>query len=51
VFKEAVTSGRLLYDVQVAGSQRAALTDMFKAAVDSGYLPKMPPESAIHTVN
>lgn len=51
VFKEAVASGRLLYDIQLAASQRPALIDMFKAAVDSGYLPKMPPDSAIYTLN
>lgn len=49
IFKEAVTSGRLLYDIVPAASQRAALTDMFKAAVDSGYMPKMPPEGIIYT--
>jgi ABC-type nitrate/sulfonate/bicarbonate transport system substrate-binding protein len=51
VFKEAVTSGRLLYDIVIADTQRAALTEMFRAAVDSGYIPKMPPEHAIHKQN
>jgi hypothetical protein len=46
-----VTSGRLLYDIVIADTQRAALTEMFKAAVDSGYIPKMPPEHAIHKQN
>ena len=50
VFKEAVASGRLAYDVQPAwGSERAALWDMFKIAVDSGYLLKLPNENVIYS--
>jgi len=50
VFKEAVASGRLAYDVQPAwGSERAALWDMFKIAVDSGHLPKLPNENVIYS--
>lgn len=49
VFKEAVASGRLVYDVLPAWEgERAAIWDMFKVAVDSGYLPKLPDEGAIH---
>ena len=49
VFKEAVTSGRLVYDVLPAWEgERAVIWDMFKVAVDSGYLPKLPDEAAIY---
>ena len=49
VFKEAVASGRLVYDVLPAWeSERAVIWDMFKVAVDSGYLPKLPDEGAIY---
>jgi ABC-type nitrate/sulfonate/bicarbonate transport system substrate-binding protein len=49
IFKEAVASGRLLYDVQPAWEgERAAIWEMFKVAVDSGYLPKLPDEAAIY---
>jgi ABC-type nitrate/sulfonate/bicarbonate transport system substrate-binding protein len=49
VFKEAVTSGRLVYEVLPAWEgERAAIWDMFKVAVDSGYLPKLPDEGAIY---
>jgi NitT/TauT family transport system substrate-binding protein len=49
VFKEAVASGRLLYDVQPAWqAERGVLWDMFKIAVDVGYLPKLPDEGAIY---
>jgi len=48
--EEAVASGRLAYDVQPAwGSERAALWDMFKIAVDSGHLPKLPNENVIYS--
>ena len=50
VFKEAVASGRLAYDVRPAwGPERAALWDMFKIAVDSGHLPKLPNEHVIYS--
>jgi ABC-type nitrate/sulfonate/bicarbonate transport system substrate-binding protein len=49
VFKDAVASGRLVYEVLPAWeSERAAIWDMFKIAVDSGYLPKLPDEGAIY---
>lgn len=49
VLKEAVTSGRLVYDVLPAWEgERAAIWEMFKVAVDSGYLPKLPDENAIY---
>jgi ABC-type nitrate/sulfonate/bicarbonate transport system substrate-binding protein len=49
-FKQAVASGRLAYDIQPAWqSQRQAIWDMFKVAVDAGYLPKLPNENVIYT--
>jgi ABC-type nitrate/sulfonate/bicarbonate transport system substrate-binding protein len=49
ILKEAVTSGRLVYDIQPAWEgERAVIWDMFKVAVDSGYLPKLPDEGAIY---
>jgi len=49
VLKEAVASGRLVYDIQPAWEgERAAIWDMFKVAVDVGYLPKLPDEGAIY---
>ena len=49
VLKEAVTSGRLVYDIQPAWeAERAVIWDMFKIAVDIGYLPKLPDEGAIY---
>ena len=49
VFKEAVASGRLVYDVLPAWEgERAVIWDMFKVAVDSGYLPKLPDEGAMY---
>lgn len=49
VFKEAVASGRLIYDVQPAWEgERPVIWDMFRAAVDSGYLAKLPDEGAIY---
>jgi NitT/TauT family transport system substrate-binding protein len=50
VFKEAVASGRLLYDVQPAwGAERAALLDMFRIAVESGHLAKLPGDNVIYS--
>jgi ABC-type nitrate/sulfonate/bicarbonate transport system substrate-binding protein len=49
VFKEAVESKRLVFDVQPAWeAQRAAIWDMFKVAVEADYLPKLPPDDAIY---
>jgi ABC-type nitrate/sulfonate/bicarbonate transport system substrate-binding protein len=49
VFKEAVASGRLVYDVLPAWeAERAVIWDMFKIAVDVGYLPKLPDDGAIY---
>ena len=44
-----MASGRLVYDVLPAWEgERAVIWDMFKVAVDSGYLPKLPDEGAIY---
>ena len=49
VLKEAVAAGRLVYDIQPAWeAERAVIWDMFKVAVDIGYLPKLPDEGAIY---
>ena len=49
VLKEAVTAGRLVYDIQPAWeAERAVIWDMFKIAVDIGYLPKLPDENVIY---
>lgn len=49
VFKAGVQSGRLLYDVLPAsGAEREVIWGMFKVAVETGYLPKMPGENAIY---
>ena len=49
VLKDAVGSGRLVYDIQPAWEgERAVIWDMFKVAVDIGYLPKLPDEGAIY---
>jgi NitT/TauT family transport system substrate-binding protein len=48
-FKAAVSSGRLAYDIKPAwGSEREAIWNMFKIAVDAGYLPKLPSELVIY---
>jgi ABC-type nitrate/sulfonate/bicarbonate transport system substrate-binding protein len=50
IFKEAVESGRLVFEVLPAwGGERAVIWDMFKVAVDTKYLPKLPGEDAIFT--
>jgi len=50
VFKDGVKSGRLSFDVQpAAGVERTVIWDMFKVAVDSNYLPKLPNEDAIYS--
>lgn len=49
VFKDAVASGRLVYDVLPAWeAERGVIWDMFKIAVDVGYLPKLPDDGAIY---
>lgn len=49
VFKDAVASGRLAYDIRPAWeSERDAIWNMFKIAVDAGYLPKLPSEDVIY---
>jgi NitT/TauT family transport system substrate-binding protein len=49
IFKAGVQSGRLVFDVlPAAGAQRDVIWDMFKVAVDTGYLPKLPGEDAIY---
>jgi ABC-type nitrate/sulfonate/bicarbonate transport system substrate-binding protein len=48
-FKAAVSSGRLAYDIKPAWeSEREAIWNMFKIAVDAGYLPKLPNERVIY---
>lgn len=48
VVKEAIASKRLVYEVEPAwGPERKVIESMFKAAVDTGYLAKMP-EGAIY---
>ncbi len=50
VFKEAVTSKRLVYEVLPAWEgERSAVLDMFKMAVDSGYLDKLPDGGTIYS--
>ncbi|OLC11820.1 MAG: hypothetical protein AUH29_18395 [Candidatus Rokubacteria bacterium 13_1_40CM_69_27] len=49
VFKEAVSAGRLVYDVlPVWEGERRVIWDMFKMAVDHGYLAKLPDEGVIY---
>jgi len=49
VLKEAVTARRMTYEFLPAWEgERAVIWDMFKVAVDSGYLPKLPDEAAIY---
>jgi NitT/TauT family transport system substrate-binding protein len=49
VYKDAVKSGRLTFDVRpTTGPIRDTIWDMFKIAVDTKYLPKLPPEDAIY---
>jgi ABC-type nitrate/sulfonate/bicarbonate transport system substrate-binding protein len=49
VFKSAVQSGRLVFDVLPAsGAEREVIWGMFKVAVETGYLPQMPSEDAIY---
>lgn len=46
--KAALASGRLAYDIKVAAKEEDALWNMFKVAVDAGYLPKLPDKSVIY---
>jgi NitT/TauT family transport system substrate-binding protein len=49
VFKAGVQSGRLVFDVlPAAGAEREVIWGMFKVAVDTGYLPKLPGEDSIY---
>ena len=49
IYKAGVQSGRLAFDIlPAAGAQRDEIWDMFKVAVDTGYLPKLPGEDAIY---
>src|SRR5262245_33903651 len=49
VLKEAVTAGRMTYDFQPAWEgERAVIWNMFKLAVDWGYLEKMPDGGVIY---
>jgi ABC-type nitrate/sulfonate/bicarbonate transport system substrate-binding protein len=49
VFKAGVQSGRLSFDVKPAWeADRQVIWDMFKAAVDTNYLPRLPGEDAIY---
>ena len=49
IFKEAVASGRLVYEVLPAWEgERTVIWDMFKVAVDSGYIPKLPDDGIIY---
>ncbi len=49
VYKAGVQSGRLVFDVlPVAGAERDVILGMFKVAVDTGYLPKLPNEDIIY---
>jgi ABC-type nitrate/sulfonate/bicarbonate transport system substrate-binding protein len=50
IFKEGVASGRLAYDVQPAwGPERAALREMFRIAVESGHIAKLPGDNVIYS--
>jgi NitT/TauT family transport system substrate-binding protein len=50
IFKAGVQSGRLVFDVlPIAGAERDVILGMFKVAVDTGYLPKLPGESIIYS--
>ena len=48
IFKAGVQSERLAFDVlPAAGAERDVIWGMFKVAVDTGYLPRLPSEDAI----
>jgi ABC-type nitrate/sulfonate/bicarbonate transport system substrate-binding protein len=46
--KAALTSGRLAYDIKVAAKEHDSIWNMFKVAVDAGYLPKLPDADVIY---
>jgi ABC-type nitrate/sulfonate/bicarbonate transport system substrate-binding protein len=49
ILKEAVTAGRLVYEVKPAWEdERPGLWEMFKVAVEQNYIPKLPDEGAIY---
>lgn len=49
IYKEGVQSGRLVFDVlPTTGPVRDTIWNMFKVAVDTNYLPKLPNEDAIY---
>jgi NitT/TauT family transport system substrate-binding protein len=49
IFKEAVASGRLVYEMLPAWEgERTVIWDMFKVAVDSGYITKLPDDDIIY---
>ena len=49
VYKDAAQSGRLAFDVQpTTGAVRNTIWNMFKVAVDTNFLPKLPPEDSIY---
>jgi ABC-type nitrate/sulfonate/bicarbonate transport system substrate-binding protein len=48
VYKAGVQSGRLVFDVQPIAAQRDVLWGMFKIAVETEYLPKLPSEDIFY---
>jgi ABC-type nitrate/sulfonate/bicarbonate transport system substrate-binding protein len=50
VFKEAIASRRLVYDILPAWeSERSAIWDMFRMAVTQGYLDRLPDDGVLYT--
>jgi ABC-type nitrate/sulfonate/bicarbonate transport system substrate-binding protein len=50
IFKDGVQAGRIVFDVQpAAGDVRSQIWNMFKIAVETNYLPKLPSEDIIFT--
>jgi ABC-type nitrate/sulfonate/bicarbonate transport system substrate-binding protein len=50
IYKDGVKAKRIVFDVQpITGSVRPLLWNMFKVAVDTDYLPKLPSEDIIFT--
>lgn len=50
IYKAGVQAGRIIFDVLPAvGNERAVIWNMFKVAVDTDYLPKLPSEDIIFT--
>ena len=48
VIEELITSGRLRLNIYWGAEERAAATEIFKAAMNVGYLKKMPDESVLY---